>query len=544
MGWLAKGRVDDGQLAADDFDVVVIGSGAAGLTAALGASARGAKVLVLEKSSQLGGTASVSRGTVWVPLNVDMAEHGEPDDRDEALRYIDATVGRTPIAEVFVDNASRMIQFVRRETGMDIAAAMDYPDYQSTAPGWRAGGRPMRTGLYESSRLGPVAALLRSDVHSLPFSMSESTAWGGAGNYAWEQLRDRVERGVVARGAALTGPLIEGCLDHGVVMALDAAAEELVTDADGRVVAVRTAGRTFHARRGVVLACGGFEWDHEMVRENVRFPLRTSCTPPHNTGDGHRMGRALGAAFAEMTEAWWSPMVVIPGREIEGRPIGTSLRNERHFPGLILVDARGRRFVNESQDYHSLVRAAYATVAGRLDDLRMHAVFDSRFLGNYGFFSYQDPDALPSNFLRADDLGELAREIGVDETALAETVARFNGFAITGVDEDFGRGDLAYERYGGDATTPYPNPTMAPISEAPYFAVEVVVGSFGTAGGIVVDTRSRVLRPDGSVIEGLYAAGNVCSEPYGRSYPGAGWTLGPAMTMGLIAGEQLAAVRT
>jgi 3-oxosteroid 1-dehydrogenase len=310
---------------------------------------------------------------------------------------------------------------------------------------------------------------------------------------------------------------------------------------DHAVTGVEADGRRLHATRGVVLACGGFEWDKDMVAEYVSNEIAARCSPPHNTGDGHRMAAAAGASFANMSEAWWAPMGIVPGQEIEGRQVGRHLRTERQGPGTIIVDSRGRRFINESQDYNSLIRAAHRAEKESGPHLPMYVVFDQRFLDRYGFITYRSTSGQPAPdwLLKAESVSELAAALDMNPDTLNATLDRFNAFAVEGKDEDFGRGQNIYDAYGGDVTNPYPNPNLAPITEGPFYAMQVMPGAFGTSGGVRTDDLGRALTAEDAVITGLFAVGNVSSHPCAAGYPGAGATLGPAMTMGYIAAKTI-----
>ena len=526
-----------------EFDVVVVGSGAAGLLGGLVAAAAGKRVAVLEKAGLFGGTSAISGGTLWVANNPYMRARGLDDSSDAALRYL-STVSRgltpEPVLRAVVDRGPDMISWVADHAGLRFASVDDYPDYRPEVEGSVPGGRSLDPAFFDSWSLGSLRAALRPD-RRMPFSMQEYEQWVAFTRFPWVLLQERFDAGLVSRGNAVVAPLLKAADEAGVILVSEAPVERLLADA-GRVSGVAVGETSYLARDGVLLACGGFEWNDEMTAQFLTAPLLARCSPPNNTGDGIRMAQRLGAQLGNLQEAFWAPMSLITGDVLEGQQLGTLLRFERQGPGSIIVDKLGRRFVNESQNYNDMTRAFHAVdpVTHDFAHLPAHVVVDDEYMQQYGYLSYRSGDDPPDWMFRDDTLEGLAARIGLPPGVLTETVERFNRFAVAGVDEDFARGGNDYDQYWGDGQRGYPNRSLAPLTRGPFYAVQVVPGAFGTNGGIVTDEHANAIDVNGMPIPGLYAAGNTTAHPAGGGYPGAGGTLGPGMTMAFIAGEQLA----
>lgn len=534
-------RVWCGDLGAE-HDMVVVGAGAIGLTAALTAADAGARVAVLEKARYLGGTSAVSGGMFWVPCNGRMAELGLSDDRDDALRYLRAvTSGRTAddVLAALVDRGPEMLEFLERRAGLQMAPMDNFPDYHPEWDGAHPGGRSLDPELYDIAQLGDLADSLRPDLR-LPFTMREYEEWRIFTRFPTEELQRRADAGLVARGRALVAPLVKACADAGVTLVTECGAERLLV-LDDAVAGVRTTDGTRLPARAVVLACGGFEWSPEMTENFLSGPVHGSCSPPHNTGDGIRMAAKAGAKLGSMREAWWGPMVLVPGDETDGAQTATLLRFERTGPHTVIVNRNGRRFVNEAHNYNDMTKAFHLFDPGAYDfaNLPAYLIFDEQHLREYGFLSHRAGQPTPPWIRSAPTVAELAALLEIDPAGLAETLARFNEGARNGVDPDFHRGASAYDQYWGDQHAAHP--ALGPVETPPFYAVEVVSGVIGTKGGVVTDGDGRALDSFGEPIPGLYAAGNTTAHPMGPGYPGAGATLGPGSTMAYAAGLAVAA---
>ena len=552
--------------------MVVLGSGAAGLTAALAAAASGAEVGLYEKSDLLGGTTAISGGIVWVPGNhlmdrsdgingIDGIDAAERDaDPAEALRYLRALAGDAldvPVAEALVSAGPEMLRFTESASPCRFRLLAGYPDYHPDMPGARSGGgRSLEPDLFDLSVLGEWAGQLRFwDGSPRPVLLSETSFGGATAPPPASTVAERRERGVCGMGEALVGSLLAGCLDAGVTVRTGARARQLVV-VDGLVTGVRfdtpaaegatgevTAGEvTVDARRGVILATGGFEWNEALVRAFLRGPMDTPAGVPTNTGDGLDMAIDAGAALGNMAQAWWATMAHIPGEEAWGAPRYHLVLVERTRPGSIMVNGAGERFCNEAANYNALGGAFHQLDPATLRHANAAAwlVCDDRYRRRYALPGCRRGAEPPAWVHRGDTLAELATAIGVPPAALSETVSEFNRHAAAGADPAFGRGASVYDRFNGDRTLPGAAATLGPLDEPPFYAVAIRIGALGTSGGPRTDERGRVLARSGGTIPGLWAAGNVMAAPTATVYAGAGGTLGPAMTFGYLAGRDAA----
>ncbi|MBF8701361.1 FAD-binding protein [Pseudomonas putida] len=559
------------------YDVIVVGSGAGAMTSAVFLADQGFSVLVLEKSDKFGGTSAISGGGIWIPNNHYFARLGGNDSMEQARRYLDAAAGDQvdpARLQAYLDNAPKMIEALTRCSRVRYAVAAKYPDYYPHLPGALPGGRTLDPELFDSSLLGAELDNLRKPSPST--LLMGRIAWTArdahkamARGFGWRLLilrlmlrykldfkwrrRSRFDRRA-ALGSSLVCSLRRSLMDRDVPLWLNSDFRELIME-QGRVSGVRIyrEGRelALQARHGVILASGGFEQNQALREQYLPKPTRMawSATPPgNNTGAALQAGLAQGAATALMDWAWWAPTIAVPG---EDKPRG--IFAERAFPGAIVVNGEGRRFVNEAAPYLEFVDAMHrdnARTGG--GSVPAWVIFDGHYRFNYAMGPLMPAQVMPDSRLRpewsdtlywkADSLEALAGKIGVDAQGLASTVAKVNDYARTGVDLDFGRGGNVFDRYYGDCNIK-PNPCLAPLRKGPYYAMRLDAGDIGTKGGLLTNAQAQVLREDGSVIAGLYAIGNCSASVMGTSYPGAGGTLGPAMTFAYVAANHLAAKR-
>ncbi len=538
-----------------EFDFVVVGSGGGGMTSALVAKINGLDSIVLEKTEYYGGSTSLSGGGIWVPGNYLMDEAGIPDSIENGITYLEHTVGdRVPAVkrEMYVTKANEMLLYMTKHSRLKFHIMQDYPDYYPEMPGSTTGGRALEPLLFTGRKLGRMHKQMRPHPYLVPGIVFTLDDWlrfsmvraNPATFYrpAWFFLRNLFNvifmRKHVTLGMALVGRLRMSLYEHEVPVWLNSALTDLVIE-DGRVTGVEIEKNgireSIRARKGVVLATGGFPKNREMREKYFKKPTTDEWTSacPGNTGDAINIGMKAGAAVDLMDDAWWGPTSLIFG----GPPL--FLVFERSYPGAIIVDSKGKRFVNESAPYIEVVHAMYDKNSNDTVAIPSHFIMDHRFRSKY-FFGLMPPGMTPKKMikqghvLKAKSLEELASQAGIDPEGLAGTVASFNEFVRAGKDKDFKRGDSVYDRFYGDHGVK-PNPCLAPLDKPPYYATKIYPGDLGTKGGLATDEYAQVLKEDGAVISGLYAIGNTSSSVMGTSYPGPGATIGPAMTFGYVA---------
>lgn len=539
-------------------DVLVAGTGAAGFAAAMGAADAGLSVLVVESTDRWGGSTAMSGGGMWLPTNRLMARDGAGDSREEALAYLEATVGDAGPAtsrerkEAFVDSVDDLVLLAER-LGIRFTRAADYPDYYPELPGGKI-GRAIEVEPYDAKRIGAwwdsaraqdgvVFPLKTDDVWLLARAWSTPGGFARGARFVGRALGGAVRgQKLVGAGAAFACSFLDTILGQGVAVWLSSPVTQLVVE-DGRVTGavVGTDGehRRVAATRGVVLAGGGFAHRTEWRQRYHGVPGYSSASSG-DQGTAIELGQQAGAAVDLMDDAWWGASVPAPSEE--HRP--AFLVGERSMPYTIIVDAHGRRFANESQSYVDLGHAMLERA--RSVDGPYWMISDVRHARRYLRTFAVEPGATKA--LRGAGLmhsgqtmAELATALNIEPRRLLDTVRRFNGFARSGIDQDFGRGNSAYDRYYGDPLV-HPNPNLGPLERGPFTAVQLVPGDLGTKGGLLTDADARVLGEDGGPIPGLYASGNNTASVMGRTYPGPGSTIGPAMVFGLRAARHMAAV--
>lgn len=529
-----------------------MGSGAAGLAGALSAAIDGASVIVIEKAAVLGGTTAVSGGSLWIPVNHHMASRGVSDSREEALAYMRACAGDQGEDEhlvALVDHGAPMVRFLEERAGIPfwawpaVGGAIDYRPWH---PGWKPGARPLDVENDSLEGLGEWASSVRV--------AEQPPRWGVKAAYYEQRMHvappsagpapEHGERTVYSSGVALVIRLLRACLHHGVGFRTRTPAIELLRD-EARVTGVRAerAGRSFYvrARVGVLLATGGFSASEELKRLWLSRPLDATCEVESNTGDGHLMGLAAGASVAGLGDAWWMPQIQ-RGVEADGSPAFVGSREDRTVPHVMMVNRDARRFVNEAMNYYDAGEAFGTKTGGGPRNNPAWFVFDSQAREKYSIIAAKFPGGeVPPWMASAGTPAQLADLLDLDAGRFSASVERFNAFARSGVDEDFGRGVSEWDRAWGDPAH-QPNPSLGTLETPPFYALPIRAGALATRGGLRVGAHGEVRSalPPFAPIDGLYAAGNCSNASVAGAYTGPGATIGAAMTFGYLAGRHAA----
>ncbi|HME49328.1 FAD-binding protein [Mycobacterium sp.] len=554
-------------------DVLVIGSGGGGMTAALAANASGLDTLVVEKGSHFGGSTALSGGGIWVPGAPAQRREGylpSPDGVFEYLRRItDGLVSDARLRQ-YVDTAPVMMEFLEKTSRwFEFVWKPGYADYYPELPGGSERGSTINVPAIDLRKLG-------DEEHNLlqPLALAPKGIWLGPKDLRlfyqvrqswrgkavlvkliWRMFRARVfgDR-MAAIGQSLAARLRLAMTERGIPLWLDSPMTELATDVDGNVTGavIERNGTTerIGARGGVILASGGFDHDLDWRRRYLPVLEKDwSFGNPLATGDGIRAGEKVGGATDLLDEAWWFPAIQWPDGRLQ------FMLNERMMPSQFVVNGAGRRFVNEAAPYMDFAHAMIAGHESGVAHIPCWLITDIRSFHRYVLAGHLPIPKVPfgpvptgwkvpkawlgSGVVKeAGSWDELAGKIGVPADALRHTAERFNELARGGHDDDFNRGDSAYDNYYGDPTLP--NPNLYPLTKPPYYAFQIILGDLGTSGGLRTDEHARVLRADDSVVTGLYAVGNTSAAVMGRSYAGAGATIGPAMTFGYVAARHIA----
>lgn len=539
-----------------ETDLLVIGSGSAGLTTAVVAANEGLEALVLEKTEYYGGTTALSGGVAWVPNNPLMKADGIADTPEDALKYLKHNIGNR-VAEAklqaFVDTAPDMAEYMIANSELEFNITHGFPDYRPETPGGHFGGRSIDPKVFSGRKLKdyeslrpprvPVPAGIVGSVtelRRLAFFKSDPLGlmkvWEVIPRNLWNKIASRQH---ISSGAALIARLRYTMQERGIPLWINTPLEELVVE-DGAVIGARATkdGKSvkIKARKGVMMAAGGFEHNPAMRKQFFGEKAgenwdsgEYSSGSTGNMGDGIRAGETIGAALDLMDDLWWMPSTK---RDSMDAPVIVVF--ERGLPHTMIVNKRGQRFANEARPYNELGRVIYED-----DAPPAHIIFDHEYRSKYAIGGML-PGITPEKYVeegylkRAGTLEELAAQTGIDPAGLTASVARFNTMAEAGKDDDFGKGVSAFDLYAGDPANE-PNPCLGPIAKPPFYAMEMHPGDLGTKGGLLTNELAQVLREDSSVVPGLYAAGNSSACVMGNYYPGAGGTIGAAMTYAYIA---------
>ncbi len=544
------------------YDIVIVGSGGGGLTAALVAKQAGLDVLVIEKTEYYGGSTALSGGGMWIPNNFLLEKKGVQDSYEKAKKYMESTVGeRVSVKkqEAFLKNAPEMIEWLRDNADMKYLHMVGYSDYHPDEPGGVAEGRSLEPKPFNGRKLKDDFHLLRPMSIEVPlgiaFTISEYHDLGMITS-TWKGKYVALKTGIktvfnlifgikyLTLGRSLIARLRYAMKKKDIPLWVKVPFKELIVE-NGKVIGIIAEKDNkeikIEGKKGVLLAAGGFPHNLEMRKQYLPSPTSTEWTSasPGNTGDAILAGIKIGATLDLMDDAWWGPSSVPPG-EPAFFHVG-----ERGYPGGIMVNKEGKRFTNEAASYVTVVHEMYEKHTKENTHVPSYFIFDQRFKDKYMFGVAFPGMKFPQKYYdsgyikKAETISELAKAIGVNKRNLENTIKQYNEYALSGKDSDFGKGNNAYDNYYGDPKHK-PNPNLAPLEKPPYYAVEFYPGDLGTKGGLMTNDYAQVLRKNGSIIKGLYATGNTMASVMGNFYPGPGSAVGATMTFGYIAAKHIA----
>ncbi len=524
-----------------EVDVVVLGSGAAGLSAAVAAHDNGSTVALLEKATMFGGTTGVSGGLVWAPFNKHMGEVGAVTNRERLMQTLKRLSMETApdwgLVEQYVDSVAGVIEYLESHTPLKMYA-IKWQDRYPTIAGETL-GHSLDCLPFDAKELGPWAEKLRRSHTFPPLTVAEG-GMGGQIDYAL--LGKRYEEDIRTFGSGLVAALFKGLVDREVMLMNETRARELVVNDNGEVVGVETirSGESFlvGARQGVILGTGGFEWNRELTRSFLPMVVTHPLTPPSNEGDGLLMAMDVGALLGNMTEAWWTPAYTDPTMEYDGKQLNM-IRGPRGAPASIIVNRYGKRFMVESGWYNDITRAfaILDPVAMEYPNQPAWNIFDHTVKSTNPILSTAPDDPAPDWMTQAPTIRELAGKIGVDAAVLQQTVERWNKDAQVGFDSEFSR------HLPWTDNPSVKHSVLRPLQVPPFYALPVYPGAIGTKGGPRHNSSGQVLNVRREPIPGLYVAGNAAAGVLGIAYPAAGGTIGPALTFGFLAGKAAAQER-
>ena len=529
----------------ESLDLLVIGSGCAGLTSALVAADGGSKVGIIEKASQLGGTTAAGGGVMWAPNNHLMGNRNYTDSVEAAAEYIRAaTKGKLNEAEIqwYIETSSQAVKFLDEKTRVDYAP-LARPDYHGGLPGATEGGRGLDHKPFNPDEIPGLKDAVRQSTYLPLISMDERDQLHGSAPDP-ELLAERAAQGIRTMGGALASALIASAYDADIYIAKDSAATKLEKIEDGWSVEVN--GETTLRAKNIVIASGGFEWSKQLTSTLLKFPIKP-ISAPSNTGDGLKLGMGVGAAIAETSDIWGVPVITAHGATYDGIESGRMGNVEATLPGSVVVNKKGERFVNEALNYHDFSRV-FANIDPDTADfanIPAYLVMDADYVAKYpvaGHPSFDNEKDAPEWMVKAESIQTLAEALGVDAQGLGTTIEKFNADAQNGEDTVFGRGNSEEDRHLGDPKNE-PNPCLAPLDRGPFYAIQLHPGVLGTAGGIATNLDGQVVDWQGQAIEGLYAAGNCSSTVFKDAYPGGGATIGSAITRAYAVGQHINSIK-